>query len=310
MMVLPKKILFSILERRDPTRTRTLRENFASKLSGCYKRVAIQIRKKIIDDNYFNVQKVSERPPLRILSAAVIENPVLNVFEYRWDETKIESFIEWLERMLRDEVLFTRAGPSVVSFNRRWTDLYIDSAYQQGVREARVEVQRAGHAVPGYGASGSVLEAAFNQPIHAGSLLSLYTRVWTDLKGINAATASQISRVLALGIAEGKGPEAVAREMADRCSAIGRTRARLIARTEIIRAFNEAKLKEYEAHEIRSGEEVKVQWWTALDERVRASHAARHGKVYTKKVAVGMLGEPNCRCSLLPIFEDEEEFNQ
>lgn len=301
---------FSVMERRDPTRTRTLRENFASKLSGCYKRVAVKVRQKIVKENFFNVHKVSETPPLRILSGAVLENPVLNAFEYRWDESKIDEFITWLERTFQEEVLFATTGPPVIGFSGRWTDLYIDSAYQQGIRESRLEFQRAGHGVPGYGVSGQTLTAAFNQPIHVGPLLSLYTRVWTDLKGVNAATASQISRVLALGIAEGKGIESVAREMVDRCDKIGRTRARLIARTELVRAFNEAKLNEYKAHEIRSGETVKVQWWTALDERVRDSHRERHGKVYTKRVAVGMLGEPNCRCSLLPVFEDEEEFNQ
>jgi SPP1 gp7 family putative phage head morphogenesis protein len=303
-----KNPLITILERRDPTRTRTLREKLATRLSGCYKRAALRIKKKIVKENFFNVKK--EGVPLRTLSAAYIENPTLNAFEYRWDESKIDSFIDWLERMFKEEVLFSTSGPPSIIFSGRWTDLYIDTAYQQGIREARMEFERAGHAIPGYGASGPTLSAAFNQPIHVGPLLSLYTRVWTDLKGVNAATASQISRVLALGIAEGRGVEAVAREMAGRCDKIGRTRARLIARTEMVRAFNEAKLKEYEAHEIRSGEAVKVQWWTALDERVRDSHKDRHGKVYTKRVAVGMLGEPNCRCSLLPVFEDEEEFNQ
>jgi len=40
-----------------------------------------------------------------------------------------------------------------------------------------------------------------------------------------------------------------------------------------------------------------------LDERVRGSHVFRHGKVYTREEAELLIGDPNCRCALLPWIE-------
>jgi len=119
------------------------------------------------------------------------------------------------------------------------------------------------------------------------------------MKGITESMKGQMSGVLAMGMAEGRSPYDIAYKLKDRVDAII-TRARLIARTEVVHTHNEAAMNEFESLEGIVGETIYVQWWTALDERVRATHAARHGKVFKRKTAQGLIGEPNCRCALLP----------
>jgi SPP1 gp7 family putative phage head morphogenesis protein len=114
------------------------------------------------------------------------------------------------------------------------------------------------------------------------------------MKGVTEAMNGYLSRELALGMAGGQSPYAIARRINERVDKIGIVRARMIARTEIIQSHNEAALNEYERAEIEIGETVKVEWVATMDNRVRPHHAERDGKIYDRSVAREMLGEPNC----------------
>jgi SPP1 gp7 family putative phage head morphogenesis protein len=110
----------------------------------------------------------------------------------------------------------------------------------------------------------------------------------------------QISRVLTKGLAEGLNPRDIGKNIADRVDKIGRTRGVLIARTETINIHQNAALNEYYSIEKSTGEVVLAQWRATLDSRVRDTHLARNLVVYTKEEAYALLGEPNCRCAILP----------
>ena len=92
----------------------------------------------------------------------------------------------------------------------------------------------------------------------------------------------------------------LAKRINDRVDHIGMTRAKLLARTEVVYASNAAALNEFQAAERTIGKKILAQWWTALDERVRDTHRIRQARIYNFKTAETLLGEPNCRCSLLP----------
>lgn len=95
----------------------------------------------------------------------------------------------------------------------------------------------------------------------------LYTRTFNELKGITEAMDQQISRVLSEGMAQGLGPAKIARNITDRVDKIGITRARTMARTEVIRAHHVATINTYREAQVE-GVRVKAEWSTAGDMRV------------------------------------------
>ena len=146
----------------------------------------------------------------------------------------------------------------------------------------------------------------FHQPFHSERVGLIYTRVFHELEGVTRAMDSQISETLSSGMIEGIGPEEMARRLNGRVDKIGLTRSKLIARTEMVETYNQAAVSEFARASSIIGEPIHVQWWTALDERVRSSHAVRHGKIFTQEEGLQLLGEPNCRCSLLPWIESAD----
>lgn len=298
----------------DPTRTLTLRRRWTAEMDRRFKSLRRAVVLAMREDR-FNLH-ASPIPVTHqhnaLPSPASIEG---GRYTYRWSRDKAEEFMEWLEQQSTRHILTMEARLDLLGGRSEvpWTNTFIDTAYQSGIRAGRAELREAGEVIPDFGdlrlgvGGRDPVTVAFNQPLHADRAGLIYSRVFTDLKGVTAAMNTQMSRVLSLGIAEGRNPRDIARELAGRVDAIGITRARLIARTEVIRAHNEAKLNEFERVEGMTGDEVKVRWVTARDERVRATHRERHGKIYTRAEARQLIGEPNCRCTLVPVIPALEQ---
>lgn len=168
--------------------------------------------------------------------------------------------------------------------------------------------------------SDEMIQAAFNQPFHLDRVGLISTRVYSDLKGITTAMDTQISRVLGQGIADGDGPMKLAQLLTKTISGpvgdlsltdtLGRfipaeRRAKILARTEIVRAHHAATMQEYKNWGAE-GVKVKAEWTTAGDGRVCAACSALQGKVYTLKEMENKIPlHPQCRCIALPVVEDE-----
>jgi SPP1 gp7 family putative phage head morphogenesis protein len=182
-----------------------------------------------------------------------------------------------------------------------WSNTVIRTAYQRGLVKTGPQLKIRNPALTG------VLDlefgAFFAQPFHADRLASLYTRVFDFLGDATSTMNTQVRRELVLGMAEGRGPNEIARRINAKVDSIGIVRARRIARTEIVHAHNVGALAGMEQAEAILGTPVLAKWITALDERVRPAHAARHAKIYKREEALPLLGEPNCRCNLIPYIE-------
>jgi len=265
----------------DPTRTITLRRQFVADFHRRFREL-----KKIISD-YFSNQFVGN-------------------FEYKYTAEKHQLFMDWLN--LQEELGLLETFTQVVPFraipaNQPWINTYIWTAYQKGLVRARSEIKSLGiRDIPSYMMSeGFLTSQLFHMPFHAESIALTFTRAFTDLKGITNLMDTQISRVLANGMSEGFGAERIARDINKTVDKVGIVRARVLARTEIVKAYNDAQLNDYQGMEEIVGEEIFLQWLTAQDERVRdPRHTSRNRKIYTKEEARKLIGEPNCRCTVLP----------
>ena len=277
---------------KDPTRTITLRKQWIAEINSRYGKLKKAITEYVVEQNTLGGHEKAAEPPHEVVAMAAPK------YVYEDSAAKIDGFMGWLDQQVQSGILVSarREGGVVGYGNRLWSDVFIESAYQRGIAQARADLNGVGADLPDMGP----VSAAFNKPFHAGRVATLYTRAFNGMKGITEAMKSQMSDVLAQGMAEGRSPYDIAYKLRDRVDKIGITRSRLIARTEVVRAHNVAALNEFEALENLVGEEIWVQWWTAKDERVRPHHAIRHGQRYKRSTALGMIGEPNCRCALLP----------
>lgn len=288
--------------RGDPTRTLTLRRSFEAQM---IKRFAI-IKKAIIQavdtDDVFGLR---ERRP------TTLQELQPRQFEFLRSDQKVKAFMDWLKEMKKKHLLTVTYRPGVHQGEQPWTNYYIQSAYQRGMNRARQELRKKGYDVPrGEGPlRQDSIGVAFNQPFHAERVAMVYTRVYNELDGITSAMDQQISRVLALGMAEGKSPYAIARDITGRVDAIGLNRARTLARTEIVSAHHQATINEYEQWGVH-GVSVQAEWMTAgFGVCPICQKLARGGDIgpgiYSLNAIRNMIPvHPNCRCVALPMVKE------
>jgi len=300
----------------DPTRTLSLRSRWVADWNRRVARLKRAIWQSVVANDAFGLREDKSHLGSTLLAQAA--TPPLPVAQpkqwaYRWSHEKVEAFMAWLKEMESRSLLEVTERPGTLRpGGEPWSNIYVRSAYQSGLRRAMDEVNRRSRELgrtlglgedmlpPTFHPTGGAISAVMKQPFHADRLALAYTRVFDELKGVTAEMDKQISRALAMGIAEGQNPRDIGETIARRIEAIGETRGRLIARTETIHIHQQAALNEYYAVEEYTGETMLVQWKATMDSRTRDKHAERNMRVYTKEEAYKLIGEPNCRCALLP----------
>ena len=275
-----ERTTFHTNARKDPTRTLGIRRRFEAEMYRRFRRLKGLIREALVEDGGLTTNAVAE-----------------GRFDFPTSAGKVEAFMGWLREQEISGDIAIKRRPGRVTGQREWADIYVDSAYQQGIRRARAELRKRGVDVP------SDADRAFNQPFHADRVGMIYSRVYSELDGITEAMDQQISRVLAQGVTEGRNPLQIARSINDRVDKIGITRARMLARTEVIRAHHSANIQEYKQAGIE-GVDVQAEWVTAGDSRVCAECRGLEGRVFSIEEIEGMIPiHPQCRCVAVPHVE-------
>jgi SPP1 gp7 family putative phage head morphogenesis protein len=274
----------------DPTRTTMLREKFMAEM---HKRFN-DIRKSVME-----VIWKQDALGLLVNSPMILTaNLEKQAWRFQTDSQKIGSFNEWFKGQVDAGILETTAK------GEPWTAKYVDSAYKKGSVRAYIDSKKEGweKQQPGFdqGKQAQFLESAFMSPERVEKLRVLYTRSYEDLKGISATMSQQMSRVLADGMSHGLGPAAIARNMTKGITGIEKTRARTIARTEVISAHAEGQLDSFKDLGIKELG-VMVEWSVAGDDRVCDQCAAMDQAIITIEEATGLIPlHPNCRCAWIP----------
>ena len=299
--------------RTDPTRTLTIRRAFAADVTRRFRAVAGAMVQAVDENDVFGLRGIQRAPVFNQRLTVPVPGP--NQFAFETTQAKVTAFMDWLGELADAEILevTTRTGGRA-ALNARWTDTYIRQAYSRGVQRARTELNKVGVEMPDAPVSGM-----FNQPIHADRLGMLYTRTFDELRGITEAMDQQISRVLTQGLAQGKNPKVIAREL-NRTVQGGRglppvqtrggasmspmQRAKTMARTEIIRAHNVANVAEYRAAGLERGR-IMAEFSTA-GYGVCPVCAQYEGAIMKLSDIEWLIPvHPNCRCVALPVLDSE-----
>lgn len=305
------------LFKSDPTRTLTLRNQFVADMVRRFKKIRMDIDKSVRVNDCFGLLQPSH-------SINALEAIPPRAFAFQRDSEKVNSFMEWLEKQVGDNVLEIYPGQQIgTAVEQAWTNKYVQTAYQKGVIRARQELRNSGYPVPLKDDPFAGISAAFNQPFHVDRMGLLFTRSYRDLKGITDAMDGQISRILSQGIADGKHPRELAKQLVKTISGpvggleitdtLGRfvpaeRRAILLARTEVIRAHHVATIQEYKNWGA-VGVRVQAEWSTAGDGRVCkfCKEAAKKDNgfgpgIYTLAQIEKLIPlHPQCRCIALPV---------
>ena len=157
--------LFVNVNRQDPTRTRSIVKRFDADLRRRFKEVRRQINIAIVDNDVFGLKLDQDR---------FVHNdaPPPNAFAFRRDPDKVAAFMDWLKAENDQKILEVTTGTPVVAASQRaWSNVYIRSAYDRGVRQSGTDMRKQGAKV-----SSRFIDAAFNRPIHADAVGLVFTR--------------------------------------------------------------------------------------------------------------------------------------
>jgi len=296
--------VYSRQDRFDPTRTTSLRAAWVSEMNKRFRRLRGLINQAIVEQDCFGMMSV-------YISLAH------RAFAFPRTSDKIAGFMKWIDQQVQNGILqvgdISQIGKSI---DGAWTNKYVYDSYKRGVIRARYELDKNGFKVPSMEATGGI-GASMSTPFHMDRVGALYTRVFTGLKGITDTMDQQISQVLGEGLINGDHPRLLARKLNSVISGQGRQslgitdslgrsisperRARMLARTEVIRAHHQAVVQEYENWKVE-GVNVMAEWVSAGYNVCPECQDLEVGGPYTLEEVRDMLpAHPDCRCTTIPV---------
>jgi len=280
--------------RQDPTRTKALRDRLAQQISARYDAIKQAITRSIVDNDCFGLRKFAnqEVAGITVLSKQQLAAQAM--------QQQVEAFHNWLKYATDLAVVERDAA------GQPWSDAQIQQAYNRGVVRGNVQVRQATGSHMIQPIDGSNVVGLLGHPAIREPLVVAKDKFWTALNGINAQMQLQINHELSRGLEAGLSPSEIARNINLKVDTVGKVRARMVARTEIVRAHNSGSVAEYDRLSEVIGEEILSQWLATLDDRVRSKHEQRHLKVFKSVDARALMGEPNCRCGLAPYVRSVE----
>jgi SPP1 gp7 family putative phage head morphogenesis protein len=289
--------------RLDPTRTVMMRKALTAEMRRRFARLKALVVKLVVDEDAFGADRAKKYDTLNITTNAG-----------RWygmpDREKVRLFAEWLKRQMGAIV----AGKTARDILKRYAMEGMKKGAGRAFDDVRKREKFLGmedkEKLDFYnGSKDQFLRESFRQPVVVQRVEALAGRSYDDLENITTDMSARMGRTLMDGLVQGKGAEDLATDLADQVD-IGRTRAEVIARTEIIRAHAEGQLQSMEEMGITEVG-VAVEWSTAGDERVCPKCEALEGIVLKVSEAHGMIPRhPNCRCSFLPAGLGEDDSDQ
>lgn len=310
------KITLNEVFKYDPTRTKTIRDQFEKEARKRFDWLVKVIVKAVGEYDVLGLAEgmKTQADMTPDAAVAIIQQ---RMYPFMTSAQKVEGFMDWLNEMEERSILEVTHRPGAIrGTTQAWSDVYIRSAYQKGIARAQAELGYLD--LDDLGDTGKrTVASAFAQPFHAARVGLLYIRVFEELKGVDAAMDQQISRVLATGMSEGRGPRDIARMLRQTITGEGgeglgitdilgryipaKRRAEMIARTEVVRAHHQANINEYELAGVE-GVEVIAEWSTAgYNVCEQCLDMARRGPYTLKQIRNLIPLHPQCRCTAIPV---------
>lgn len=272
------------------TKKATRREQDPTGQSGNTKRAKAEIARRIR----------SARQPVRaVLDSIPVQAITTNAqYIYELDAMRYQLVFDEIQRIIDNALGISRTGGKPP----RWFfDAYLTAAYQPGTGQAAATIAAQ---VPDMAQQLDLQQILTSAPYQRRIQL-VYSRTFNNMRGFSGQAAEDLARVLANGVAAGQSPRNISATMSGVFDYLEGYRALRIARTEINKAYTEARNDQAEDARQRLGLDVRVMHVSALVEATRATHAARHAHIFLPQDQKTWwdtgTNRINCLCSALEI---------
>lgn len=228
-------------------------------------------------------------------------SPVVNAkYAFRLDAALLASLMAQFDFEV-DQILLEGGEQRIWLF-----ESYVTLAATQGIAQEYRNLARQSEVYRNQ--RGTVADILRSQP-HVRRMNLVRTRVFEDMKGFNQAVKSDMARVLTDGIGRGLNPLEISRNLTQQID-IKRSRANTIARTEVTTALRRAAMDEADDAREELGIRTLEMHISALSATTRATHAARHGKLYTTDEAREWWSKDangiQCKCATTSVLVDSK----
>lgn len=238
------------------------------------------------------------------------------VYEYDQTPEQNEQFNREIEAIIALLLLQTNSGDSMPQ--NWWYKPEVEQPTRQATLEEISEFNRLITLAIAAGITGTggiqpqriAPEVVLSSQKYLSELRNVYIDNFQVIKSLNDNTAAQVIREINKGIRAGFTPTDIAKNITTRFD-VAKSNAERIARTEVNRAYNEAKMRATKTAEQISGLPAFVRHISALlPNRTRPHHAARHMLVYTVEQQNAWWARDanliNCYCTVETVLRDND----
>lgn len=223
-------------------------------------------------------------------------------FVYSMDEARLENLFNEIAAIIN---LWLQTQRQTGRPARWFFGQYIEEAYGKGTLESSTRIKGLYESVTGELMTALDYQRIITSEPYKRRLDLIYARTFEGMVGFSGEASSSLARILTTGMIEGLNPREMARNIRKEFKDIKGYRAMRVVRTEINNAHTQAKAEQQIDARDRLGIDVRTMHVSALVPNTRASHAQRHGKLYTPEQQQAWWSEGsnriNCLCSTLEI---------
>jgi len=278
---------------KDPSNTARIRKQALADYNRRLRRARIKIK-----------ELFKRIPRERIVQRVIPNVETVTLWDYTITEFELSQLETDIELIIRGELETVTIDPP---FNW-WFAKYDEQAYRVGAVQENINIQQL---VTILAILPLILtdEQLLANPLIVDNIAKEIRASYTAISGMSDRTSNRVFQTIVNGINGNRSPREI-REEINAAFDIASNDAKRIVDTEINRANNNARTATAQLYRDEFGVPTAVLHISALLSVTRASHAARHGNVYTPEQQNAWWSRDhnriNCHCSVRTVLLDEE----